>query len=159
MSASALVCGIMLSTRAHAFTVHKHRVCPALRALYVSTTGSFLEASAQSVEAATLAAATLELMRCGRVHSHPEPFVRRAALLAAGHVLGAVPPARVAAAMLTAAAGGGSGTGWPAAAAASDVAEEALVSRLEWLREWVEGVASHDTDDSCRRVSHVPLRA
>lgn len=48
--------------------------------------GSFLEASAQSTEAATLAAATLELMRCGRVHNHPEPFVRRAALLAAGQV-------------------------------------------------------------------------
>jgi telomere length regulation protein len=107
--------------------------------------GSFLEASAQTTEAVTLAAATLELMRCGRVHAHPEPYVRRAALLAAGHVLGAVPPARLASAMLGAAAGGGGG-------ARATAADEALVPRLEWLRSWVEGVARQDTDDSCRCV-------
>ena len=139
------------------------------------------------MEAATLACATLELMRCARVHNHPEPFVRRAALLAAGQVrgrgkggarvrcrvwrareppwhqhqqgvrggqqlllfadahrspslswpaqvLGSVPPARLATAMLNSVAGGGCGGG---AAAARDAADDALVSRLEWLRGWV----------------------
>ena len=101
-----------------------------------------------------MAAATLELLRCERVHGHPEPYVRRAALLAAGQVLGAVPPARLATAMLGAAAGGAGGAPavLPAAVAARDAADEALVSRLEWLRQWVESVAEQDTDDSCRRV-------
>lgn len=112
--------------------------------------GAFLEASSQSSEAATLAAATLELMRCGRVHNHPEPFVRRAALLAAGQVLGAVPPARLATAMLSAAAGGNGGQ---VLSAGGDAADEALVSRLEWLREWAAGVAENDTDYSCRQVA------
>ena len=110
--------------------------------------GAFLEAAAQSSEAATLAAATLELMRLPRVHAHPEPYVRRAALLAAGQVLGAVPPARLATAMLGAAAGGAG-----ALAAPRDAADEALVARLEWLREWAQGVAGGDPDDSCRMMA------
>ncbi|KAL4458913.1 hypothetical protein ABPG75_013778 [Micractinium tetrahymenae] len=117
------------------------------------TLGAFLEASAQSAEAATLAAATLELMRCGRVHNHPEPYVRRAALLTAGQVLAAVPPARLATAMLGAAAGGGGGGGLSAAAAARDATDDALVTRLEWLRKWTEGMAAGDTDDSCRMMA------
>ena len=189
--------------------------------------GSFLEASAQSTEAATLAAATLELMRCGRVHNHPEPFVRRAALLAAGQVramgcgggqlakhtthdgcliqkrsgaaqllkpdiaptigpdvaptagqfthhrsqvLGAVPPARLATAMLSSAAGSApAGVALSAASAARDAADEALVSRLEWLRGWTEQVAEKDPDDSCRQgnawvdagtgIQALPMRA
>lgn len=114
--------------------------------------GAFLEASARSGEAATLAAATLELMRCGRVHSHPEPFVRRAALLAAGQVLAAVPPARLATAMLGAAGGGGGGP-LLAGAPPGDATDDALVSRLEWLRGWAEDVAAGDTDDSCRTMA------
>ena len=114
-----------------------------------------MEASAQSSEAATLAAATLELMRIGRVHNHPEPYVRRAALLAGGQVLGAVPPARLATAMLGSAASGGaaSGVAVSGAAAARDAADEALVSRLEWLRGWTDSVAQGDTDDSCRMMA------
>ncbi|PSC76828.1 telomere length regulation TEL2-like protein [Micractinium conductrix] len=119
------------------------------------TLGAFMEASAQSSEAATLAAATLELMRIGRVHNHPEPYVRRAALLAGGQVLGAVPPARLATAMLGSAASGGaaSGVAVSGAAAARDAADEALVSRLEWLRGWTDSVAQGDTDDSCRMMA------
>lgn len=69
---------------------------------------------------------------------------------AAPQVLGAVPPARLATAMLTSAAGGPSGGPALSAAAARDAADEALVSRLDWLREWAEGVAEGDPDDSCR---------
>lgn len=72
--------------------------------------------------------------------------MRRAALLAAGQVLGAVPPARLATAMLGAAAGS-------QLAASRDAADDALVSRLEWLREWSEGVAASDPDDSCRMMA------
>ena len=118
-------------------TCRLRRVCPA---------GAFLEASAQSGEAATLAAATL------RVHNHPEPYVRRAALRAAGQVLSAVPPARLATAMLGTAVGS-AGVALSAAAAARNATDDALVSRLEWLRGWAEGVAAGDTDDSCRMMA------
>lgn len=51
-----------------------------------SLPGSFLEAASGSLEAVGLAAATLELVRCGPVQTHVEPFVRRAALLASAQV-------------------------------------------------------------------------
>ncbi len=67
-------------------------------------------------------------------------------------VLGAVPPARLATAMLSSAAGSASpSVALSAAAAARDAADEALVSRLEWLRGWTEQVAEKDPDDSCRQ--------
>lgn len=71
-------------------------------------------------------------------------------------VLGAVPPARLATAMLSSAAGGPTaGIALSAAAAARDAADEALVSRLEWLRGWTEQVAEKDADDSCRQEGWV----
>ena len=48
--------------------------------------GAFLEASTNSHEVVTLAAATLELVRAEAVHRHAEPYVRRAALLAGAQV-------------------------------------------------------------------------
>lgn len=54
--------------------------------LPLPATGTFLEGAAQSPEALPLAAAVVELVRSPRVHTHPEPFVRRAALLATSQV-------------------------------------------------------------------------
>lgn len=45
-------------------------------------TGTFLECCTHTPQAVPLAAAVLELVHSRRVHAHPEPYVRRASLLA-----------------------------------------------------------------------------
>jgi len=72
------------------------------------------------------------------VHGHGEPFVRRAALLAAAQVLGAMPPARLAGALL---------------GQERDAGDRALVERLQWLHSWLTAAGAHDADDSCRLLA------
>ena len=106
------------------------------------------------METIQIAATTLELLRAPAVHAHPQPFVRRAALVAASEVginndlmmaaereacadtphlqvLSALPPARLAGAVT-----GGRG----------DVQDEMLVERLEWLQGWLGETAQGDAD-------------
>lgn len=104
------------------------------------TLGAFLEASKFAPQAVPLAAAVIELIRGARVHDSEEPYVRRAALLAASQALAAIPPASVASAML-----GVTDTAGGAAAAQSS----ALAERLRWLRGWVQQTASQDPDANC----------
>eukprot|EP00887_Chlorella_sp_A99_P006750 scaffold3.g6750.t1 len=95
----------------------------------LTTLGAFLEASAHSPQAAALAAATVEFLRAERVHAHPEPFV-----------MAAVPPAQLASAMLPGVGGG-------------DARDAALLSRLEWLRDWTGQVSASDSDATCRSMA------
>ncbi|KAG2442491.1 hypothetical protein HXX76_002577 [Chlamydomonas incerta] len=122
--------------------------------------GGFAEAAAGSPAAPPLANATLELLRSPQVHEHPEPFVRRAALLAAGQVLGHLPPAAVAAALLG--AGGAGGAGALAAGLPGGVGGDGpgssrdgggLGERLEWVAGWSRRVAAEDGDPHCRLMA------
>ncbi len=104
-----------------------------------------------------------------QVHAHPEPFVRRAALLAAGQVLAQLPPAVLAGALLGAGAGsGGVGGGLAAAVSLGGGGRRApgggggggshgpsatLLERLEWVAEWCRGVAAGDVDGHCRMMA------
>lgn len=102
----------------------------------------------RSVKAGCAQSALLSLLHAGHCGRHVRECPHTPA---APQVLGAVPPARLATAMLASAAGRPGGGAALSVAAARDAADEALVSRLEWLREWTEGVAERDPDDSCRR--------
>jgi Telomere length regulation protein len=113
----------------------------------LATLGTFLEASQQSLEAAPLAAAVIELIKGQNVHDNEEPYVRRAALMAASHACMAVPPGVIATALLPSTLG--SSVSSTAAARSSSTA---LVERLEWLRGWAEETAENDPDNSCRMM-------
>jgi telomere length regulation protein len=117
----------------------------------LATLGTFLEASQQSTEAAPLAAAVIELIKGQNVHDNEEPYVRKAALMAASHACMAVPAGSIATALLPAALSSATGAG--AVARSSSSASTALVERLEWMREWAEEVAQHDSDKDCRMMA------
>jgi len=106
------------------------------------TLGSFLEACRHAPQAVPLAAATIELVNGRGVHDSDEPYVRRAALLAASQALSAIPPASIATAMLGTQEeiGGRSGAA-------------ALADRLRWLGEWVGDTADEDPDENCRAMA------
>ena len=48
--------------------------------------GAFVDCASPAPVTATLATATVELLRSDHVHKHTQPYVRRAALVAAGQV-------------------------------------------------------------------------
>lgn len=104
----------------------------------VSSLAAFMECTAGTPTSVPLASATLELLRSPAVHGHMEPYVRRAALLAAGQVMAALPPARVAAAMV---------------GRRQDAVDGALVERLQWVQDWSQQVAASDSDDTCRAMA------
>ncbi len=85
--------------------------------------------------------------------------MRRAALLAAGQVLGHLPPAAVAAALLGGGgAGGGGGTVLTAALPGGGVSGSSrdgggLGERLEWVAGWSRQVAAEDGDPHCRLMA------
>ncbi|KAG2494834.1 hypothetical protein HYH03_007074 [Edaphochlamys debaryana] len=118
----------------------------------LGTLAAFAEAAAGSGALPPLAGATLELLRAEQVHKHPEPYVRRAALLAAGQVLAQLPPPSVAAALLGAAAGGGGGAGAGGGGGGAS-GGGALAERLEWVAGWSRGVAEGDVDPHCRMMA------
>ncbi len=115
----------------------------------LATLGTFLESSQQSPEAAPLAAAVIELIKGQNVHDNEEPYVRRAALMAAAHACMAIPPGSIATALLPAAAFS-STTSTKTIATSSSTA---LVERLEWLRGWAEEVSESDPDNNCRMMA------
>lgn len=55
-------------------------------------------------------------------------------------VMTSLPPARLSSAML-------------GAVSAADPEDAALVSRLDWLRQWTDSTAEHDTDEGCRSMA------
>eukprot|EP00955_Chlamydomonas_euryale_P042831 352427-Chlamydomonas_euryale.AAC.4 len=101
------------------------------------------------------------------VHDHPDAYVRRAALLAAGQAVASLPPPRVAAALL-ASGGGGAGPGGVSLLAAEarkhvsgngsggsggTPADEVLLSQLEWVQGWARATAERDVDATCRDMA------
>lgn len=106
----------------------------------LATLGSFLEATRHSPEAVPLTTAVLELIKAQHVHDSEEPYVRRAALMAASHALMAVPPAAIATSLL------------PLELGAQAHHQSPVVERLEWLRGWVEETAAQDPDKNCRMM-------
>ena len=66
----------------------------------LSTLASFAEYASHTSASLPLAVSILELIKIPQIHQHPDPFIRRAALLAAGQVLASLPPSSVAQAML-----------------------------------------------------------
>jgi hypothetical protein len=115
----------------------------------LTTLGAFLEACQRAAEAVPLAAAVLELVKSPRVHDSPEPFVRRAALLATSHALMAVPPAAIADALLGLEdKRNGDRRGGAASAHATLLAE-----RLQWVHTWVNTSKVSDTDANCRALA------
>ncbi|EFJ42875.1 hypothetical protein VOLCADRAFT_97060 [Volvox carteri f. nagariensis] len=127
----------------------------------LTTLATFAEAAAGSTAMTSLARATLELIRApqvtwGGVHSHPEPYVRRAALLAAGQVLAQLPPPAVAGALLgaTAAAAGTAGAGGVVVVVGGcDGCGDGLAERLEWVSRWCRTVSEDDVDPHCRLMA------
>ena len=115
----------------------------------LSTLGNFLEASQHSVEAVPLTLAVVELIRGHHVHDSEEPFVRRAALMAASHAVMAIPPSAIATAMLPVNSHSIINTN----NSNSNQQSVALVERLEWLREWAEKTAESDVDENCRLMA------
>ncbi|CAL8463180.1 g2714 [Coccomyxa elongata] len=99
----------------------------------ITCQGTFVECAAPAAVTLRLAAALLELLAAREVHAHPEPTVRRSALIAVSQVMGAMPAAGLAGLL----SGGG-------------VAEGTLVDRLEWVRGWTEATAAADSDSDCR---------
>lgn len=91
----------------------------------LSTAAAFAEGVAGEPAAVPVSRALLELLQAPQVHGHPDPFVRRAAILGAGACLAALPGAHVAGALLGKA---------QAQAGRLDEAEGALVRSLEWLQ-------------------------
>lgn len=67
------------------------------------------------------------------VATHPEAYVRRAALYAASRVIVALHPSQVVTAITDPDSNIGSG--------------------LEWVREWALGIANNDSDSNCAAVS------
>lgn len=63
-------------------------MCPKAQTLtlLVMRQGTFVECAAPAPVTAPLAAAVLELLCAPAVHAHPQPFVRRSALVAASQV-------------------------------------------------------------------------
>lgn len=57
-----------------------------LRCTQLPVAGTFVECCKTAPQAVPLSTAVLELVRTQRVHAHPEPYVRRASLLAASQV-------------------------------------------------------------------------
>ncbi|KAK9822493.1 hypothetical protein WJX81_003452 [Elliptochloris bilobata] len=108
----------------------------------LTTLGTLVECAAPAPVTAHLAAAVLELLSAPSVHAHPQPFVRRSALVAASQVVGALPSARLAGAL----AGGPGGE--------SDLG---LLTRLEWLRGWAARAAQADEDGHCRLLASACL--
>ena len=53
---------------------------------YSCAQGAFVDCASPAPVTATLATATMELLRSDHVHKHTQPYVRRAALVAAGQV-------------------------------------------------------------------------
>lgn len=104
------------------------------------TLGTFVECCGPSPQTLPLAAGVLELVHSRGVHDSPEPYVRRAALLASSQVLVALPPARLSSAML-------------AAASSADCQDAALVARLDWVRQWADSTTESDTDEGCRKMA------
>ncbi|GLC37986.1 hypothetical protein PLESTB_000449000 [Pleodorina starrii] len=128
----------------------------------LATLATFAEAAAGSGAMTPLANATLELIRSPQVHAHPEPYVRRASLLAAGQVLAQLPPAAVAGALL-----GGSGAsrdlqrgllgaavgGFGGAGGGGGGGGGGLAERLEWVADWCRSLADGDVDPHCRMMA------
>lgn len=122
----------------------------------LATLGTFLEASQQSLEAAPLAAAIIELIKGQNVHDNEEPYVRRAALMAASHACMAVPPGAVSISLLSSnvsSASMGLSSVAKSQSLSSSSSSVALVERLEWLRGWAEDTAENDSDDTCRMMA------
>ncbi|GLI69267.1 hypothetical protein VaNZ11_013803, partial [Volvox africanus] len=121
----------------------------------LTTLANFAEAAGGSTALPPLASATLELIRAPQVHGHPEPYVRRAALLSVGQILAQLPPAAVAGALLGAGIGGhgvgGAGSGVTGAGAACG--GSGLVERLEWVSVWCRSLAEGDVDPCCRMMA------
>ena len=83
-----------------------------------------------------------------------DPYVRRAALLAAGQLLASLPPPRVAAALLSAQGGAIQGGSLPLVGGSRGGGEDGgLLERLEWVQGWVRGVAGGDADETCRMMA------
>lgn len=64
--------------------------------------------------------------------------MRRCGLVAASQVVRHLPPARLAGAMLC---------------QTSDIQDQVLVGRLQWLMSWTKSVAAADTDEQCRLLA------
>ena len=116
----------------------------------LATLGSFLEASQQSPQAASLATAVIELIKGHNVYDNEEPYVRRAALMAASHACMAVPPGAIATALLPSSLAVAAAR---SPSSSSQSASTALVERFEWLREWADETAEKDPDNSCRMMA------
>ncbi|KAL0019958.1 hypothetical protein WJX79_006691 [Trebouxia sp. C0005] len=69
---------------------------PLLLGRLLITLGIFVECAGAAPIAAQLAACVLELVRSPGVQGHPQPYVRRSALLAAAQVAATLPPSRLA---------------------------------------------------------------
>jgi hypothetical protein len=138
----------------------------------LTTLGTFIECCSGTTSAQPLALATMELLHNPRIHDHPEPFVRRAALLSAGHVVSqGVPPSLLAsAALLLSSSSSSSSRGTNnisstiiAYSTTTDLTittgidditatEETAVRLLHWLMQWVDSVADKDSDETCIKM-------
>jgi telomere length regulation protein len=110
----------------------------------IITLGSFLEAAGRSPEAVPLAAAVIELVKAKQVHGSEEPYVRRAALMAAVQALTAIPPALVASSLMSASGG---------REVTRRIESTQVGGLLEWLREWIASVEEGDPDENCRKMA------
>jgi telomere length regulation protein len=138
----------------------------------LTTLGTFIECCSGTTSAQPLALATMELLHIPRIHDHPEPFVRRAALLLAGHVVSqGVPPSLLASAALLLSSSSSSSssskdtinisstiiaysttTDLTITTGIDTTTEETAVRLLHWLMQWVDSVADKDSDETCIKM-------
>ncbi|DBA73958.1 hypothetical protein WJX77_002142 [Trebouxia sp. C0004] len=111
---------------------------PLLLGCLLVTLGIFVECAGAAPIAAQLAACVLELVQSPGVRGHPQPYVRRSALLAAAQVAATLPPSRLAGAMSSSQAGS---------------LDLILVDQLQWLQSWTADVAVHDVDVQCQQLA------
>lgn len=105
------------------------------------TLGSFLEACHHCAEAVPIAAAVIELVKANNVHNSEEPYVRRAALVAATQVIMAIPPSLVGPGLMEQKRDGAG----------------ALVDSIDWLNRWISSVSQSDGDRHCREMANASL--
>ncbi|KAK9822319.1 hypothetical protein WJX74_006980 [Apatococcus lobatus] len=106
------------------------------------TLGTLTECASPAPATVQLSGALVELIRSPAVHQHAEPFVRRAALVAASQVIRAIPPSSLAGAIL----------GSKTTASGGSAQDMVVMERLHWVQQWAKETASEDADPECRML-------
>lgn len=152
----------------------RESVGPMVLGRVISSLASFAEYSSHTGTSLPLAILILDLLKAPQIHEHQDPYIRRAALLAAGQVLASLPPVSVAQAMptidredeprviggidlsalvklpdlnvLSVGSRGRDGGKW-------DAQDAALLQGLDFIQSWARRAAEDDVDSTVKAMA------